>query len=189
MHELALLHVAQAAPSCGPSFPPEGEMGRALLLALPIFLLTIPLFRRLTATWRGRWARDPRRGATLVRCAFWASVVSAMANLPGASAKTFGLVVIAVWIAGASWVALSLVGWRALVHWRPDLAGFVPPLLVSALFAGLAWGARAHSFGDEAFFLMVLPGLAGLVPAGLLVGFVVEAKLRGWWRTRNLAMV
>jgi hypothetical protein len=185
MPTTALLHLTQTAPSCGPSAS-DTEIGRALLLVLPLFVLLVPALRHLTEVWRGDWARDRPGGRAWMRTVFWAALISALACLPGATSGTFGLMVLAGWFAGASWLTLSLIGWRLLVHSAPERAAWLPAALVTGLFAVIGWSIRldVSAIAEPAFFLTLLPGLAGIAPVALVLGFVVEAKLRGLWRSK-----
>ncbi len=164
---------------CGPL---AVEAGRGILLSAPVvFAVTVGVLALLLRLWRQRHP-DLRLPRVLV----WPGMVMLAAGLivmmPTAADNQLRWVRMGLWVFGSSYLTVTLVLWRVLLHLRPRSATTWAPLSVMAFYwlpaIPLAAGWLPDSVASGMELVWVLPGFFGLVTAPLLLGLLVEAWLR-----------
>jgi hypothetical protein len=171
--------VALLAPGCqGPS---DSQIACAVLVATPVvFVLATLVQLVLLAMWR-------RAGAEIVidlrRQAFAVVPLVGVAIFGGTQPRpATDLWVVAVFVYGASYLALLLVATRAWISLRPQHALIAPhivPVVVLVVPALIAAGLEgSSSIGELSAMLDVVVGWFGVVPGLLLIALLIEAWTR-----------
>jgi len=185
-----LLLLATQGARCGPD---DGEAASAVFLAAPVFIAVgVGLLALLRALWRPlrpdlRLASLPALVA-LAACLLLGVVgvlLSLQRNAPPDATLVSGfdwdLTLIALLVAGPSYLSLLLVSWRVWLRCRPASAftwSWLPPLLVLLLPAACMLPGHTVDWLDWSLWLWMIPGIYGLPTAALLVGLVAEALVR-----------
>jgi hypothetical protein len=184
MPPTSLLNLANTAAACSP-FPPAEAMAQAVLLASPFLLaLGLPLFAWLERIARGPHARNHRpRRAWIAFAVFVAAAALGAWNAPEYVPP---FVLLAFWIFGATWLALSLLLLRVLSTLMPGRAGYWPPVTALALLCAPAVAALLEApVGDELMVLLwVVPGLLGATPIAVAILLFIEMLVRGRSRVK-----
>jgi hypothetical protein len=185
LRAVSLLVLALASGCAGPDIR---EASVAILLMMgPIVLLTHALAWPLSRLWRSvrpeldfRWRPFVVVGLALSLLGVFTMVVLDV----GISAE---LLVLALWIVGASYLTLFLLIWRLRLsstkglvraHAIASTVMFLPALLVALV------GPDDRAV-EPLFYLVVLPGFGGFVSGLLYAIFLVEALSR-WHLARKV---
>jgi hypothetical protein len=167
------------AMRCGPT--PE-EAGSAVLMASPLVLgFGLLLVWVLWQLWRRVQPDLPLD----VRPGRWTlAAVSALAvvGLATGGEKAFEWVGLALWLFGASYVALTLVTLRIWLHLRRETAftwAAVPPILLMVAPALVLCTGLAGGLMDASMALWMYPGFGGWIASPLFLLLLLEAALRG----------
>ena len=173
---------------CGPL---AVEAGRGLLLSAPVILLVTALvLALLLRLWRRRLPdlRFPTRALLVTGLVQLAAGL--MVLWPAIADNHMRWAGMGLWLFGCSYLSVTLVAWRLLLHLRPRAATTWAPLSVMAFYWLPAIPLNAEWLPDSVARAMegvwVVPGFFGLVTGPLLLGLLVEAWLRN--RPRNEAI-
>jgi hypothetical protein len=185
LRAVLLLVLALASGCAGPNIR-EASVAIVLMMG-PIAILAHALAWPLWRLWRSvrpelgfRWRPFVEVGLALSLLGVFTMVLLAV----GVSVE---LLVLALWIVGASYLTLFLLVWRLRLSstqglvWAHAIAStvmFLPALLVASL------GPDERAV-EPLFYLVVLPGLGGVVSGLLYAIFLVEALVRWYLGARR----
>ena len=169
--------IAALSAGCGPT---SVEIGQAVLWAAPIItLVALGVASIYALLWRplvGELRPAPRLGLVVVGV----QLAIAMATFSVAEIDP-ELVMIAVLVVGASYLAIQVVAMRLMVHrGRYGWAALVPWLVLypPALFLLTRGESTGGEADDLALMVLILPGYGGWVALPLLFLALLEVVIR-----------